>query len=376
MQSKTESRILSLVQPHLLELLGYAPIEPAELLAERLGIAPERIVKLDGNENPYGPSPGTVTALAEFNDYNRYPDPQQRSLRAALSDYTGVADEHIVAGAGSDELIDLLLRAVVGKGDGVIECPPTFGMYGFSTRVAGGRSVVVPRRDDFSLDMPAILAAAGEAKIIFLASPDNPTGTPLSGGELEQLLDTDLLVVIDEAYFEFAGDGEDFVSLVPQRENLVVLRTFSKWAGLAGLRAGYGIMPAALADVLMHMKPPYSPSIAAEVAMLASLEDRELLMERVGEIVRERERMADALTALEMPDVYPSRANFLLARLHGGDARAVHDALAEQGVFVRYFDTPELQDCLRFSVGTSSDTDRLVAALRVQQGGRGGERGR
>ena len=373
MQPKTESRILSLVQPHLLELLGYAPIEPAELLAERLGIAPERIVKLDGNENPYGPSPGTVAALAEFKDYNRYPDPQQRSLRAALSDYTGVAGEHIVAGAGSDELIDLLLRVVIGQGDGVIECPPTFGMYSFSTRVAGGRSAVVPRRDDFSLDMPAVRAAAHEAKIIFLASPNNPTGNPLSGDELEQLLDTDLLVVIDEAYFEFAGEfagggeDEDFVSLVPQRENLVVLRTFSKWAGLAGLRAGYGIMPAALADVLMHMKPPYSPSIAAEVAMLASLEDRELLMERVGEIVRERERMADALTALNTLDIYPSQANFLLARLHDGDARAVHDALAGQGVFVRYFDTPELQDCLRFSIGTSSDTDRLLAALRVQK---------
>lgn len=374
MQPKTESRILSLVQPHLLELLGYAPIEPAELLAERLGIAPERIVKLNGNENPYGPSPGTVTALAECKDYNRYPDPQQRSLRAALSDYTGVASKHIVAGAGSDELIDLLLRAVVGKGDGVIECPPTFGMYGFSTRVAGGRSVVVPRRDDFSLDMPGIRAVAGEAKIIFLASPNNPTGNPLSGDELEQLLDTDLLVVIDEAYIEFAGAGEDedFVSLVPERENLVVLRTFSKWAGLAGLRAGYGIMPAALADVLMHMKPPYSPSIAAEVAMLASLEDRELLMERVGEIVSERKRMADALTALEMLDIYPSQANFLLARLRDGDARAAHDALAEQGVFVRYFDTPELQHCLRFSAGTSSDTDRLMQALREQ----GGERGR
>ncbi|MCH8026298.1 MAG: histidinol-phosphate transaminase [Chloroflexi bacterium] len=375
MQSKTEPRILSLVQPHLLELLGYAPIEPAELLAERLGIAPERIVKLDGNENPYGPSPGTVTALAGFKDYNRYPDPQQRSLRAALSDYTGVAGEHIVAGAGSDELIDLLLRAVVGRGDGVIECPPTFGMYGFSTRVAGGRSVVVPRREDFSLDMPGILAKAGDAKMIFLASPNNPTGNPLSGDELEQLLDTDLLVVIDEAYIEFAGEfagpDEDFVSLVPQRENLIVLRTFSKWAGLAGLRAGYGIMPAALADVLMHMKPPYSPSIAAEVAMLASLEDRELLMERVGEIVRERERMADALTSLGMLDVYPSQANFLLARLRAGDARAVHDALAQQGVFVRYFDTPELQSCLRFSAGTLSDTDRLLAALREQGGARG-----
>ena len=126
-------------------------------------------------------------------------------------------------------------------------------------------------------------------------------------------------------------------------------------------------MPGALGVVVRQMRAAYAPSIAAEGAMLAALEDRGLLMERVGEIVRERERMADALTALNTLDIYPSQANFLLARLHDGDARAVHDALAGQGVFVRYFDTPELQDCLRFSIGTSSDTDRLLAALRVQK---------
>ncbi len=359
----TATGVLSLVQPHLLELLGYAPIEPTDVLAERLGIAPDDIVKLDGNENPYGPSPGTVQALAAFRDYHRYPDPQQRALRTALSEYTGVGAAHVVAGAGSDELIDLLLRAVVGPGDGVIECPPTFGMYGFSTRVAGGRIVSVPRTDGYALDVDGIAAAASDAKAIFVASPNNPTGNPLAAGDLEALLATGLLVVIDEAYVEFSGGS--VAHLVPQRENLVVLRTFSKWAALAGLRAGYGIMPQALAELLMQMKPPYTPNIAAEVAMLASLDDRELLMERVEAIVTERKRLSDALAVLETMTLYPSAANFVFARLHNGDGAATHARLARQGVFVRYFDSDGLRDCLRFSAGTPEQTDRLLDALRL-----------
>jgi histidinol-phosphate aminotransferase len=389
-KSKPAASILKLVRPDILAMLGYEPIEPSDLLAERLGIPPDQIAKLDGNENPYGPSPRVVEALAQFDAYHRYPDPQQRRLRQALADYVGVGPEQIVAGAGSDELIDLLLRAVIapsGAGDSVIICPPTFGMYSFLTRVAGGRVIEVPRRDDFSLDVEAVCAAAGDAKALFLAAPNNPTGNLLTGGELEALLGTGLLVVVDEAYVEFAGDG--FAPLVPERENLVVLRTFSKWAGLAGLRAGYGIMPPALADVLMQIKQPYTPNVAAEVAMLASLEDRERLMEGVRAIVQERERMGRMLAALEFVEVYPSQANFVLVRLKlglqetaglkpglpgsdGPDARQVRDALAQQGVFVRYFDTPRLRQHLRISAGLPNHTERLVEALRTQ----GGERGR
>ncbi|MEX0785542.1 MAG: aminotransferase class I/II-fold pyridoxal phosphate-dependent enzyme, partial [Dehalococcoidia bacterium] len=207
------------------------------------------------------------------------------------------------------------------------------------------------------------------AKVVFVASPNNPTGNRLGEAELEALLDTGLLVVVDEAYVEFS-DGS-FCGLVPERENLVVLRTFSKWAGLAGLRAGYGMMPAALTDVLLHMKPPYTPNAAAEVAMLGSLDDREVLMERVGAIVQERDRMAGALGALEFLEVYPSQANFLLVRLAGPlDARETHEALAREGIFVRYFDTPLLQDCLRISVGLPEHTDRLVEALQSIGGSR------
>ncbi|MCH7811047.1 MAG: histidinol-phosphate transaminase [Chloroflexi bacterium] len=369
-ESRTSADILKLVRPDILAMLGYEPIEPSDLLAERLGIPADRIVKLDANENPYGPSPAVLTALAEFDGYHRYPDPQQRRLRAALAEYTGVGPEHIVAGHGSDELIDLLLRAVIAPGDAVIDCPPTFGMYGFLARVAGGKVIEAPRRDDFTPDVQAVQNAASDAKIIIIASPNNPTGALLRPDELSSLLAAGLLVVVDEAYGEFAG--ESFAPLALQRENLVVLRTFSKWAGLAGLRAGYGIMPPALAQVLMQMKQPYTPNVAAEVAMLVSLEQKEPLMEGVRTIVEERERMRGLLAALEFVEVFPSQANFLLCRLTGVEARDAHARLAEQGIFVRYFETPRLRDCLRISVGLPSQTDRLVEALQEI----GDERGR
>ncbi len=361
--------VLKHVQPHILRMLGYEPIEPVNVIAERIGIPVDKIAKLDGNENPYGPSPRVLEALGSFDSYHRYADPKQRELRDAIGEYAGIGPEHIVAGAGSDELIDLLLRVMLAPGEAIIDCPPTFGMYGFSTRVAGGRVIEAPRREDFSLDIDSVRGAAADAKAIFVASPNNPTGNSLTVEELETLLSTELVVVVDEAYAEFSGSS--VASQVPERDNLVVLRTFSKWAGLAGLRAGYGIMPAALAEVLMHMKPPYSPNVAAEVAMLVSLEDREALMERVKEIVQERERMAQALSTLEFLEVYPSEANFVLVRMPEGNGRKVRDELAESGIFVRYFDTPRLQDCIRISVGTSGDTDRLVEALQAQGGQRG-----
>lgn len=354
--------VLRLVRPDLLEMAGYEPVEPTDLLAEELGVPPEQVMKLDGNESPYGPSPKAVQALTGFGRYHIYPDPEQRKVRRALAEYVGVSEEHIVAGAGSDELIDLLLRSVLSPGDGVINCTPTFGMYAFSTAVCGGRVIEAPRRDDFSLDLGAVQRAAGSAKVIFVASPNNPSGNLMGRDELDALLATGLLVAVDEAYGEFAG--ESFASLVPQRENLVVLRTLSKWAGLAGLRAGYGLFPPALASVLMRIKPPYNLNVAAQAALLASLEDRERLMANVRAIVEERERLARMLAALAFIEVFPSRANFLLCRLRGLDAREVRERLARRGIFVRHFDAPRLRDCLRITVGLPSQSEPLVLALR------------
>jgi len=377
MTADLTSSILRLVRPDILAMIGYEPIEPADVLAERLGIPEGDVAKLDGNENPYGPPARVYETLGKLDTYNRYPDPSQRALRAALSEYVGVPPEHIVAGHGSDEIIDLLLRALLAPGEAAIDCPPTFGMYAFSTRVAGGRVIDVPRIDDhslpprasFSLDIDGIRAAAPGAKVISIASPNNPTGNLLARAELDALLATELLVVVDEAYVEFAG--ESYVTLVPEHENLVVLRTFSKWAGLAGLRAGYGILPRPLADVLMHIKQPYTPNVAAEAAMLIALEGRGEQMKTVQALVGERERLAKALRQLEWLRVYPSEANFLLCRVSGMEGRELKERLAKRGLFVRYFDTPLLQDCIRISVGLPEQTDRVIDALTNIGGDRG-----
>jgi histidinol-phosphate aminotransferase len=261
---------------------------------------------------------------------------------------------------------------VLQPGDRVLNCPPTFGMYPFSTEIAGGRIVDVPRSEDFGVDVAAVEREAPDAKLLFLASPNNPTGNLLSRGELERLLATGPLVVLDEAYVEFAGPEASHVGLVDEHDNLVVLRTFSKWAGLAGLRAGYGIMSPVLAAVLMAIKQPYNLNVAAGVAMLAALDDRDLLLERCRTIVELREALTRDLRALGWITPYPSEANFVLCRLDGVDAAGVKDRLARRGIFVRTFDTPSLRNHLRISVGLAEQKARLVAALREI----GGELGR
>ena len=356
-------RAIDLVLPHLRVLDGYEAVDPPEVLAERAGIPVSEVVKLDANENPYGPSSKVAEALASLRDAHLYPDPAQGAMRAAVGRYVGLAPEHVVVGNGSDEIIDLLFRAVLGPGDAVVNSVPTFGMYEFTAQVCNARIVEIERDDAFAVDIDAVLAAAGEqhAKIIAIASPNNPSGNPTSPEDIERLLASDCLVIVDEAYAEF-GDSS-VAALVPKRPSLVVLRSMSKWAGLAGLRVGYGLMDAALAEVLMRAKPPYNVNQAAEAALLASLADAEALQERVRLIVAERARMHRLLDAIPGVTPLPSEANFILCRLPEGRGRDVHERLAGRGVFVRYYARGVLADYLRISVGKPADTDRLIASL-------------
>lgn len=351
------------IRPDLQTTDGYQAIEPVETLAERLGVPPERIIKLDGNENLYGPTPRTLQAIAAYQDYHIYPDPAQRRLREALGRYAGVPADYIVAGAGSDELIDLIFRALLRPGDKVLSAVPTFGMYSFSARVNAAQFIGVPRKEDFSLDLEAMKAAIDErTKLIILPSPNNPSGNLISPAELQALLALELPLVIDEAYIEFAG-VDSIAPLVPAHEHLIVLRTFSKWAGLAGLRLGFGILPLPLVDVLMTIKPPYTPNVAAEIAALAALADWETAAQRIAAIVAERERLFAALAAVPFLTPLPSRGNFILCRVLEGEARLLRERLAERGIFIRYFDTPQLRDYIRISVGKPEHTDALVTAL-------------
>lgn len=365
-----------LMLPHIRGLDVYQGVEPVEVMAGRAGVAPERIIRLNGNENPYGASPAVARALAEFPSFNHYPDPEQRRLRRALCGYAGVEPERIIAGNGSDELIDMLFRMFIGPGDNIINLTPTFGMYSLGAEICGGEAVAVDRGGDFEIDLAAVkLAITPRTKAIVICSPNNPTGNVPAEAEVRTLLDTGLLVIVDEAYYEFCG--QTVMPLLDEYPNLVVLRTFSKWAGLAGLRIGLGAMHPGLARAMMSVKPPYNVNLAAEVALIASLENMPALLERVSAIVAERERMYRLLAAIPGVKPYPSQANFILGQLPEGSGQAIFDGLCNRGIFLRHWSSPRLRDCVRISVGLPEETDAVVAALgELAAGFLGGNSGR
>lgn len=354
------------IRPDIIEMEPYVPIVPFDVLSARLGRAPEEIVKLDANENPYGPSPRAVAALQNAAYLHIYPDPEANALRDALEAYTGVSKGLLLAGAGADELIDLVLRAVLAPGDAVINCPPSFGMYPFSTAVNMGALIEVPRTPDFQPDLEGIAAAVRaepRARVMFLCSPNNPDGSVLSDRALKRLLELPLLLILDEAYVEFSGDSR--IEWVEAHENLVVLRTFSKLAGLAGLRVGYGAFPAWLMPHLWKIKQPYNVNVAASEAAIASLADIGWLEEKVARIRAERERLERELAQFSYLEPYPSRSNFVLCRVQGRDALDLKQALEAEGILVRYFAKPGLENCIRITAGRPEEMDRLLEVLTV-----------
>lgn len=360
----------ALLRPELSSLEEYTPILPFEVLSQRLGIPAERIVKLDANENPYGPVPAVLEALASYPYYHIYPDPQQGELRQALAAFTGVDAAYILPTHGADEMLDYLCRLLLTPGDAIIDCPPTFGMYAFDAQLEGAHVVEVWRRPDYSLDLAAIETAASTPvgsgrtpKLLFLTSPNNPTGNWLADDDLRRLLQLPLLVVLDEAYVEFA----DYPSRAPwvlDYDNLVILRTFSKAAGIAGLRLGYGICPQWLMAVLWQFKQPYNVNVAAAVAGIASLRHVEQIYTVVERIKGERERLVACLGLIPYLRPHPSHANFILCDVAGRDAKEIKGALERQGILVRHYHKPGLSNCIRISVGRPDQTERLLDALR------------
>ncbi len=356
---------------HIANLPPYIPIEPFEVLSDRVGRSPEQIIKLDANENPYGMSPRARAALANLPYGHIYPDPESRALRTALSAFTGTPTENLLAGAGADELIDLIMRVTLNPGDAILNCPPTFGMYAFDADLNNAKIVNVPRKADFSVDLDGILEAAEKfsPKLIFLTSPNNPDGSLLPEPALQKLLTLSALIVLDEAYIEFAapeslGRTISQITEVPNRKNLIVLRTFSKLAGLAGLRVGYGAFPSWLMPTLWKAKQPYNVNVAASTAALAALEDTAYLTETVSKLVVERQRLFDELSRIDWLSPYPSNANFILCRVTGRDAAQLKaDLVTQHGIFIRHFNKPGLDDHIRISIGKPEQTNYLLSAL-------------
>lgn len=331
------------------------------------------VIKLDAMENPYA-WPGEALRSAWLETLagigvNRYPDPRAPGVTSRLRTHLQLPDnQRLLLGNGSDELIQLVTLALAKPGAKVLVPEPTFVMYRMIATFCGLECIGVPLREDFGLDVDAMVAAIDEhdPAVTWLAWPNNPTGTLWPRADVHRILDqAGGLVVVDEAYQPFAGDT--FIDELGRRDNLLVLRTLSK-LGLAGLRLGALAGPAQWLDEIDKLRLPYNINVLTQASAAFALDHFEALAAQAATIREQRARVAGAVTALPDVTVYPSDANFLLVRLPAGRARPVFEQLRADGILVKCLDGshPQLADCLRLTIGTPEENDRLLAALEGQ----------
>jgi histidinol-phosphate aminotransferase len=361
--------INTIIRPHILNMPAYQPIYPLNVIAGDLGIPQEQLIKLDANENSFGALPEVSEALKRLQTMHIYPDPESRHVRALIAEYHQISEQTIVLGAGADELIDLIMRLVIEPGEKIINCPPTFGMYNFDADLNQAKVINVSRHSDFSLDVDALEEAIQEhnPKLIFLANPNNPDGNLIPTEIIKALLAHPLLVILDEAYINFSEIEDDWINKVTEYDNLIVLRTFSKWAGLAGLRVGYGVFPENFVSALMKAKQPYNVSLAAQEAARVSLLNKEQLNKYTAQIINERQRLLKKLSAIPWLNPYPSAANFILCKVIEKNAQNVKNRLREKGILIRHFNKPGLDDHIRISVGKPEHTNQLINILKQME---------
>lgn len=320
-----------------------------------------RYIKLNTNESPYPPSPRVLAAVraAATDDLRLYPDPVATALRERAAAVYACDPNGILVGNGSDELLNLVIRACVDPSDPVVYPVPTYSLYDTLVTIQGGQPVHVPYPDDFSL--PDGLADA-KGRVTFVCNPNSPSGTGVPVSIVHDLAGrVPGLLVVDEAYVDFAD--ESALALVGRCDNVVVLRTFSKSFSLAGMRIGLAFGAPALMTELAKVKDSYNVNRLSIVAATAALEDYAWMERSVGRVRATRARLRQALEGLGFV-VLPSQANFVLARRPGVDQEATYRALKHHGILVRFFATPGLRDALRITVGTDEDIDALLAALR------------
>ena len=356
--------IRSIVKPHIRELAPYEPGKPIEELERELGI--EGAVKLASNESPIGPSAKAVAALhGALESVNRYPDGASFSLRSALAARLSVGEDQLIFGCGADELLELVAKTFLGEGDEAVFAWPSFAMYPIVTKGMGATPVTVPLGDDLAHDLPAMRAAITErTRVVIVCNPNNPTGTSVGAAAFDAFLASlpeDVLLVVDEAYQEYArrSDFPDALAGVERRPGTLVMRTFSKIYGLAGLRIGYGIGDAELVGYLQRARHPFNVNRLAEVAALAALEDEEHA-ERSRRVNAEGiAYLSRELEGLGIP-VWPTDANFVLAKIGAG----MDDRLLREGVIVRPLTGFGMPEHVRISIGLPEENERLVKALR------------
>lgn len=344
-------------------LYPYVPGKPVETLLAEKGLS--EAIKLASNENPYGPSPKAIAAMRRAAaEVHRYPDGDCGRLRQALAEHHGVAKGQVLIGNGSNEVLELLIRTFAGAGDEVIYSQRGFIVYALAAQAAGATGVAVPEADGLAHDLDAMAAAVTtQTKVVCIANPNNPTGTLHPTAAIQQFLDRlprDVVVIVDEAYYEFVADElGDSVRLL-SHPGLVISRTFSKAYGLAGCRVGYAVADADLLAWVNRFREPFNVSLLAQAAALAALQDGAWVMERVAECVRERHRLEAWLDDHGLL-AGKSFGNFVLLRHR--QAGPVLQKLEYQGIIPRPLSPYGMPDDLRISVGTPGENMRFMAAM-------------
>lgn len=350
------------VHSDIASLKPYVPGKPIEELQREMGLA--RVIKLASNENPLGPSPKALAALSEGHaTLHRYPDGGAFRLREALADRWKVTADQVILGNGSDEILALLARTFLAPGDEAVMADQTFVIYKMEVTAVHGAPIIVPLKQ-WRHDLPAMADAITErTRLLFLCNPNNPTGTMVSAAEVERLLarvPDHVVVVFDEAYFEYVRSREfpDSLAYVKQGRNVIVLRTFSKIYGLAGLRIGYGVGTAEIINFLNRVRPPFNANSLAQRAALAALGDDEHVARSRMSNEAGMEQVGKGLMALGFTPI-PSEANFVYVDI-GRDGRMVFDAMLREGIIVRHIEGP----MIRVTIGLEEENREFLAALK------------
>ncbi len=351
--------------PQLRDLVAYEPGKPVEDLARELGLAPGEIIKLASNENPLGPSPAARQAMIDTIDRAHfYPDGGGYYLREAVAEQLGLSMANVILGNGSNEIIEFLGHAYLQPGDEVVVAKHSFAVYRLMAQLFGAKVVDVPD-PDFIADLDGLLGAiTPRTKEVFIANPNNPTGTMVFQEDIDRFMERvpeHVMVVFDEAYYEFLDEPPDVLQYVRAGRNVVVLRTFSKIQGLANLRIGYGLAAAEIIEVLQKARQPFNANGIAQAGALAGLSDQ-AHMDETRRVTREGRNFFQA-QFLEMHlEFVPSHANFVLVRV--GDGKKVFEALLRRGLIVRAMGSYGLPEWIRVSVGTMPQNKAFIAALR------------